>query len=103
MQSIATEMNLSETAFLSPQQEGYSLRWFTPNTEVALCGHATLASAHILWETEMLSKDKQANFYTKSGLLTASMNGSWIQMNFPAEPVSESDYPLELINLISLC
>jgi PhzF family phenazine biosynthesis protein len=102
MQSIAEEMNLSETAFLSPQQDGYSLRWFTPNTEVELCGHATLASAHTLWETEILPKVQQANFYTKSGLLTASKDGSWIQLNFPVEPVSESEYPFELIEALNV-
>jgi PhzF family phenazine biosynthesis protein len=102
MQSIATEMNLSETAFLYSQQDGYSLRWFTPNAEVELCGHATLASAHILWETEILSKEQQAIFHTKSGLLTASKYDSWIQLNFPAEPVNESECPSELIEALKI-
>ncbi|XEC93027.1 PhzF family phenazine biosynthesis protein [Paenibacillus tarimensis] len=102
MQKIAQEMNLSETAFLFPFQGGYSLRWFTPNTEVELCGHATLAGAHILWEAESLSKGQQAIFYTKSGLLSATLDGSWIQLNFPEEPVSESEYPLELIEALNI-
>jgi len=102
MQNIAAEMNLSETAFLSPQRGGYLLKWFTPSTEVELCGHATLASAHILWETGILPKEQQAVFYTKSGLLTASKNGSWIQLNFPSEPVNESDYPSELNEALNI-
>jgi PhzF family phenazine biosynthesis protein len=102
MQNIAAEMNLSETAFLFPQQDGYSLRWFTPDAEVELCGHATLASAHILWETEVLSKGQQANFYTKSGLLTASKEDAWIELNFPAEPVHECEYPTELIEALHI-
>jgi PhzF family phenazine biosynthesis protein len=102
MQNIATEMNLSETAFLFPYHDGHSLRWFTPNTEVELCGHATLASAHILWELGVLPIDQQANFYTKSGLLTAKKDGSWIQLNFPVEPEVESSYPSELIDALKV-
>lgn len=102
MQSIAAEMNLSETAFLFPYQDGYSLRWFTPSTEVELCGHATLASAHILWEMGVLSIDQQANFYTKSGLLTAIKDHTWIQLNFPAEPEAESTYPSELMDALQI-
>jgi PhzF family phenazine biosynthesis protein len=103
MQKIAQEMNLPETAFLFPYQDGYSLRWFTPNTEVELCGHATLASAHVLWELEMLPVNLKANFYTKSGLLTAIKDGNWIQLDFPVEPVSESEYPNELIEALNIC
>ncbi len=86
MQSIACEMNLSETAFLAPQEGGYHLRWFTPAAEVRLCGHATLASAHILFETGALRHDEEARFHTLSGLLTASLKGDWIELNFPARP-----------------
>ena len=88
MQNLATEMNLSETAFLVQQDDGYNLRWFTPAVEVDLCGHATLASAHILWETGLLAGDQQARFFTRSGLLTAERQGDWIQLNFPSEPAS---------------
>ena len=74
MQSVAIEMNHAETAFLikrgASNQDGYDLRWFTPGGEVDLCGHATLASAHYLWETEHSSRE-QARFHTRSGLLTA--------------------------------
>src|SRR2546429_499661 len=71
MQQVAREMNLAETAFLHPENAGYRLRWFTPTVEVALCGHATLASAHVLWEEGCLPPGGQARFHTQSGLLTA--------------------------------
>ena len=86
MQQVAREMNLSETAFLCKQDDGYSLRWFTPAVEVDLCGHATLASAHVLWEQGYLPAGGQARFHTKSGLLTAAQDGDWIELNFPAKP-----------------
>jgi PhzF family phenazine biosynthesis protein len=86
MQSVAREMNLSETAFLVAQADGYNLRWFTPAAEVRLCGHATLASAHTLWETGILQDIEEARFQTLSGLLTANRRGDWIEMNFPARP-----------------
>jgi PhzF family phenazine biosynthesis protein len=85
MQDVAREMNLSETAFLLKQEDGYSLRWFTPAVEVALCGHATLASAHVLWEAGHLQPGQQARFHTLSGLLTADQRGEWIEMDFPAK------------------
>src|SRR5690349_19395687 len=69
MQAVAREMNLSETAFLAPHPDGYHLRWFTPVVEVPLCGHATLASAHALWEEGHLGPHEQARFHTHSGLL----------------------------------
>ena len=84
MQDVASEMNLSETAFLHPENGGYRLRWFTPAVEVALCGHATLASAHVLWEDGLLPRDREARFQTKSGLLTATARGDWIELDFPA-------------------
>lgn len=86
MRDVAREMNLSETAFLLPQEDGYSLRWFTPAVEVDLCGHATLASAHVLWEEGHLAPSAQARFHTRSGLLTAQRAGEWIEMDFPATP-----------------
>jgi PhzF family phenazine biosynthesis protein len=93
MQHLANEMNLSETAFLYPQDNGYNLRWFTPAVEVDLCGHATLAGAHILWETGLLAPDDQARFFTRSGLLTAQRLGKWIQLDFPSEPEDEAKTP----------
>lgn len=89
MQDVAREMNLSETAFLLPHDDGYDLRWFTPTTEVDLCGHATLASAHVLWEDGHLPPLESARFHTRSGLLTATRVGEWIEMDFPAEPARE--------------
>ena len=86
MQKVAREMNLSETAFLREQEDGYRLRWFTPTAEVELCGHATLATAHILWETGLLPAGKQPKFHTLSGLLTAQRKGEWIELDFPATP-----------------
>jgi PhzF family phenazine biosynthesis protein len=83
MQLVAREMNLSETAFLVKRDGGYDLRWFTPAVEVDLCGHATLASAHVLWEQERLSANEGARFHTRSGLLTAKKSGAWIEMDFP--------------------
>jgi len=87
MAAVAREMNLSETAFLLPMDDGYHLRWFTPKVEVALCGHATLASAHVLWEIGYLKRDQTAVFHTLSGVLTACTDGTWIEMDFPATPV----------------
>lgn len=96
MQQVAHEMNLSETAFLLPEEGGYSLRWFTPTVEVDLCGHATLASAHALWTEGDLDRSTDAHFSTRSGVLTAHYQDSdhgdhWIELNFPAslsEPTS---------------
>ncbi|WEK56012.1 MAG: PhzF family phenazine biosynthesis protein [Candidatus Cohnella colombiensis] len=95
MQSIASEMNLAETAFLQKQGEQYSLRWFTPEVEVDLCGHATLASAHILWE-QQYEMANEIRFMTKSGLLTTRKNGNWIELNFPLEIEQECVPPAEL-------
>jgi PhzF family phenazine biosynthesis protein len=97
MQNVAREMNLSETAFLVRQADGFDLRWFTPAVEVDLCGHATLASAHILWETGALSPQEMARFHTRSGLLTASRRGEWIELDFPATPDEPATAPPELI------
>lgn len=96
MQNLAKEMNLSETAFLYRQDDGFNLRWFTPTVEVDLCGHATLASAHILWETGELNGSEQARFYTHSGLLTAERKGVLIELNFPSDSVALADVPPEL-------
>jgi PhzF family phenazine biosynthesis protein len=97
MRQVAQEMNLSETAFLLPQDDGFSLRWFTPTTEVDLCGHATLASAHVLWETGILAAGESARFYTRSGLLTAVHHPPIIELNFPAQSQTPADAPPELL------
>lgn len=99
MQRVAGEMNLSETAFLRPQDDGtYRLRWFTPTHEVDLCGHATLASAHVLWTEGMVAAGAPARFDTASGRLTARRNDEWIRMNFPADPVGTTDPPSALLD-----
>ncbi len=93
MLSVAAEMNLAETAFLVTRPDGYDLRWFTPTVEVDLCGHATLASAHVLWESGQLSPAEAARFHTKSGLLTAVRRSDWIELDFPATPEEEIAAP----------
>ena len=93
MLKVAGEMNLAETAFLVPRRDGYDLRWFTPTVEVDLCGHATLASAHVLWEEGHLQPSAQARFHTKSGLLTADRREPWIELNFPATPAKPAEAP----------
>jgi PhzF family phenazine biosynthesis protein len=102
MQDVAAEMNLSETAFLLPRDSGFSLRWFTPATEVALCGHATLASAHALWEEKILAPTGIARFHTKSGLLTAERKGDRIELDFPATPEQRSDAPADLLESLGV-
>jgi PhzF family phenazine biosynthesis protein len=99
MQDVAAEMNLSETAFLLSMNDGYSLRWFTPAVEVALCGHATLASAHALWEEHGLAG---ARFHTKSGLLTAERNGDLIELDFPATREERADAPEGLLESLGI-
>ncbi len=96
MQNVAKEMNLSETAFLLENDGEFSLRWFTPEAEVDLCGHATLASAHILLSQHLFLNHK-IRFNTKSGLITAEKIGDWIQMNFPLEIEHPCEPPTELI------
>ena len=91
MRAVAREMNLSETAFLYPEGDAYRLRWFTPAVEIELCGHATLATAHVLWETGRLAPGATARFQTLSGLLTAERNGEWIELDFPVNPASPVD------------
>jgi predicted PhzF superfamily epimerase YddE/YHI9 len=94
MQAVAGEMNLSETAFVHPAPDGFGLRWFTPTTEVDLCGHATLAAAHALWESDLLDPAADARFDTRSGWLTARrLDDGWIGMDFPADPPAPVEPP----------
>src|SRR6202049_1961560 len=102
LQNVASEMNLSETAFLVRQPDGFHLRWFTPAVEVDLCGHATLASAHVLWEEGHLQPEEQARFYTRSGLLTAERQGEWITLDFPATPATSAFAPVELVQALGV-
>jgi PhzF family phenazine biosynthesis protein len=102
MQAVAAEMNLAETAFLYRENDGFRLRWFTPAIEVELCGHATLASAHVLWEAGYLWAEEEARFYTLSGLLTARMIEGWIELNFPAVPVERIQASEELLTSLGI-
>ena len=96
MQGLAEEMNLSETAFLTPGEERCGLRWFTPSTEVDLCGHATLAAAHTLWETGAVDSGAAIAFDTRSGTLTAERAGDWIELDFPATPARDAECNIDL-------
>jgi predicted PhzF superfamily epimerase YddE/YHI9 len=100
MQRVASEMNLAETAFLRPKEDGFGLRWFTPAVEVDLCGHATLASAHVLWESGRLAAGQTARFHTKSGLLTAVRVGDWIELDFPSTPEEGVEAPPGLLEAL---
>lgn len=93
MQSVAREMNLSETAFLEKRAEGFGLRWFTPAVEVALCGHATLGSAHAIWEEGLAKPGELLRFHTQSGVLTAAKQDGWIELDFPAKAEKKAAAP----------
>ena len=95
-------MNLSETAFLCQQEDGFNLRWFTPRVEVDLCGHAALASGPILWEEGMLTRQEQARFHTRSGLLTAESKGDEVELNFPSTPEEPTTAPSGLSDALGL-
>ena len=96
MQLVAREMNLAETAFLVARGTEFDLRWFTPSTEVDLCGHATIASAHVLWESGHLPPAATARFQTRSGPLSARRDGDWIWLDFPAKPLTTIEPPAGL-------
>ena len=106
MLNVAGEMNLAETAFLVPRAnpvtDGYDLRWFTPAVEIDLCGHATLGSAHALWENGILERSRVARFHTKSGLLTATPVGDLIELDFPATPDQPVDPPEGLFSALGI-
>jgi PhzF family phenazine biosynthesis protein len=103
MQHVAAEMRLSETAFVHCRADGaFDLRWFTPIAEVDLCGHATLASAHALWESRRLEPNREARFHTRSGVLTAWKREEWIEMDFPAQPVVSVEPPFELAEALGV-
>jgi PhzF family phenazine biosynthesis protein len=100
MQAMAREMNLSETAFLLREGDGFRLRWFTPAVEVELCGHATLASAHVLWEEGVLAPSETARFATRSGELRASRSGDLIELDFPTKPEHPAEPPENLLEAL---
>jgi predicted PhzF superfamily epimerase YddE/YHI9 len=98
MQAVAAEMAVAETAFVVHRDEhSYDLRWFTPTVEEELCGHATLATAHVLWERGMLPVDAEARFATRSGVLRAARAGSWIEIDLPTERAVAAAPPPALV------
>jgi PhzF family phenazine biosynthesis protein len=104
MQAVAAEMNLSETAFVDTRNGAgeLPLRWFTPWAEVALCGHATLASAHALWQEGAYPAGSEIRFATRSGVLTAKQEDGEIQLDFPATPPSPADPPEGLLEALGV-
>lgn len=99
MQQIAMENNLSETAFFVPTTEGFEIRWFTPKAEVKLCGHATLAAAHVIFEEAGYPKDKIV-FSSKSGQLCVQKNEDKLQLNFPADTIRPIDAPNQIFQAL---
>ncbi|HVW03268.1 MAG TPA: PhzF family phenazine biosynthesis protein [Planctomycetaceae bacterium] len=102
MQSVAAEMNLSETAFVRPLADGFDLRWFTPTVEVDLCGHATLATAHALWFAGLAETAAPLHFHTRSGVLTCTPAGDFIEMDFPALPATQASPPAGLLEALGV-
>ncbi len=103
MQQVAAELNLAETAFVVRRPDrDFDLRWFAPAVEVDLCGHATLASAHVLWDTGTLERSQIARFHTRSGLLTAVNVGDWIELDFPSTPATAVEPPPGLLEAVGV-
>src|ERR1043166_3951705 len=102
LQGVATEMNLSETAFLVKAADGFDLRWFTPKVEVNLCGHATLAPAHVLWQQGLVRSDEEILFSTKSGTLKAKLQGQDIELDFPLKPEVPAEPPAGLLSALGV-
>jgi len=103
MQHVALEMNLSETAFAHRHADGtFALRWFTPVMEVDLCGHATLATAHVLWSEGHAAPDEVLAFDTRSGCLSAERRGAWVELAFPAEPLEATVSPPGLLSALAV-
>ncbi len=102
MQQIAAENNLSETAFVCRREESFDLRWFTPQEEVALCGHGTLATAHLLWEQGIVPKQQTITFNTLSGWLSAQLNNGWVELNFPSLLGHQVPLPREIQDILQV-
>ena len=102
LQAVAGEMNLSETAFLVKNADGFDLRWFTPKVEVDLCGHATLAPAHVLWQQGLAKPGEEIRFSTKSGILKAVLQGQDIELDFPLKPEEPADPPVNLLKALGV-
>jgi PhzF family phenazine biosynthesis protein len=102
LQAVAAEMNLSETAFVVKNADGFDLRWFTPTVEVDLCGHATLAPAHVLWQQGLAKPDQEIRFSTKSGILNANLRGDEIELDFPLKPEQPAPAPPGLVEALGI-
>jgi len=102
MQQVAGEVNLPMTAFLAPRADGFAVRWFTPAAEVILCGHATLASAHVLVEQGLAAEDAPIRFESASGPLIAGRDGGMITLDFPARPVTAAPPPPGLLTALGV-
>lgn len=103
MQNIAMEMNLSETAFVFPGTKGERfIRFYTPEAEVPLCGHATLSASHVLYETGSVGNDEEIIYNSRSGKLIIRKEGSWITMNFPADSLKKIDDKADFIKTTGL-
>src|ERR1700752_4290015 len=102
LQAVAGEMNLSETAFLVKTAGGFYLRWFTPKVEVDLCGHATLASAHVLWQQGLAKSGEEIHFSTRSGILKAGLQDDDIELNFPLKPEESAAAPPGLVEALGV-
>ena len=102
LQKVAAEMNQAETAFLVRSGEGFDLRWFTPTVEVDLCGHATLASAHMLWNTGAALRERPIQFFTRSGTLIAAPSGDMIELDFPLLPETAAEPPAGLAEALGV-
>jgi PhzF family phenazine biosynthesis protein len=101
-QSVDRELGFSETAFLRPLTDAIEIRWFTPTLEVELCGHATLASAHFLWEDDLAPAGKPIRFESRSGPLLARASAEGIELDFPEEPATEIAAPADLLAALGL-
>ena len=99
LRSIAAENSHLEIAFLLTTPDGYNLRWFSPRMEMPLCGHATLATAHILWELGLESREKTLQFQTSSGTLTATQQDGWIELDLPSRSSEQRSIPADLQTL----
>lgn len=102
MRLLAREMNLSETAFVYPIEGGWHLRWFTPKVEADLCGHATLATAHMLFEDGHVPTDRPIRFFTRSGWVSVSREGSWLELDFPINRPEPIDPPPDLLAALGI-
>jgi len=102
LQAVAGEMNLSETAFLVKRADGFDMRWFTPKVEVDLCGHATLASAHVLWHQGHVKPEEEIRFSTRSGILKAAFRGQDIELDFPLKPEEPAQPPAGLLEALGV-